>query len=134
MCGSRPVERLEYSAGIWIEPIRLCDDSSSRYIYILLKSQNSANKIAYLWKGAFSTLLWGVPIYPFIIPLNYAVKPRFCKKYKRIKYPVNLNRQTNSSKLVLNTNWLQNIQAYLSFLSHYSISSTTYNQIWYHLH
>ena len=33
LCGSRPVERLEYSAGIWIEPIRLCDDSSSRYIW-----------------------------------------------------------------------------------------------------
>ena len=31
--GSRPVERLEYTAGIWIEPIRLCDDSSSRYIW-----------------------------------------------------------------------------------------------------
>ena len=28
-----PVERLEYSAGNWIEPIRLCNDSSSRYIW-----------------------------------------------------------------------------------------------------
>ena len=31
--GSRPVERLEYSVGIWITPIARCDDSSSRYIW-----------------------------------------------------------------------------------------------------